>query len=79
MRFFTPIVFLAMAVFIHWYGATHEDRALVFPFISSIVPSSRDNPKAMADASATAMAVLGAVFLVRDLFLWLRERRRPPR
>ena len=74
MRFLTPILFWLAAGYVSWHNVTHLDRVLMFPFISTIVPSTDSDPAAMGVASVGLLVALGAVFFLRDLVRLSRDK-----
>ena len=73
-RFLTPLLFVGAGLYVGWYNQNHVDSALLFPFISSILPSTDGDLAAQGRASAGLLMGIGGLFLVFALF----QRRAPP-
>lgn len=74
MRFFTPIVLLAAALFLRIYNPSESGDVLLFPFISTLVPSTAGDPMAQARASELILWAAGALSLALSLWRWRREQ-----
>jgi hypothetical protein len=75
MRYFTSILFLAVAVAVAVYDTLHDGSVMVFPFLGNLFPSLREQPSALGLASAGVLALFGLLlFAVR----WLGRPKRPP-
>jgi hypothetical protein len=74
MRFLTPALFLAAAIYVRHANATDPNRVLVLPLIDVIFPSTSGDPVAQGQATVTALFVLAGVFALWDAVAWLRSR-----
>jgi hypothetical protein len=74
MRFLTPALFLAAALYVRHANATDANRVLVLPLIEVFFPSTTGEPVAQGQATVTALFVLAAIFAVWDGIAWLRSR-----
>ena len=74
MRFVTPALFAAAAVYIGWYNAQHTDRALVLPFLDSLSPSVAGNMAAQGALTVQVFGGLALVFTVREVVRYFRSR-----
>lgn len=74
MRFVTPALFAAAAVYIGWYNAQHTDRALVLPFLDSLSPGLAGNMAGQGALTVQIFAGLAIVFTVREVVRALRSR-----
>lgn len=75
MRFLTPILFFAAALYVDWHNNNQANSILMFPFIDTIYPKSQGDPRAMGEASEKLLLVLGGLFMVRSVFATYRYRR----
>ena len=75
MRFFTPVLLFAAAGFLHVYNPTEQGGVILFPFISTLVPSTAGDPLAQADASKWLLVGLGCLSLVFALWRMRREKQ----
>lgn len=73
-RFLTPLLFVGAGLYVGWYNQNHVDSALLFPFISSILPSTDGDLAAQGRASAGLLMGIGGLFLLSAL----TRRRAPP-
>ena len=72
MRFFTPVVLLLAAAFVVIYNRRSPDEVLALSFMGRLFPSIASDPRALGDASAGLLALVGGVTLLRAAM------RRPP-
>jgi hypothetical protein len=75
VRWFTPAFFLVAAAWVAWHNAHDSGRTFLFPFVESLVPSTRGDPAAMGRVSVWILAGLGGVFLLRSVWWEVRARR----
>ena len=71
-RYFSSLVFLIAGVAVGVFNDSHTDRALVFPFLTSIFPSLEGNPHGQGLASAGLLLGIGALL---GTFAVLQRRR----
>lgn len=72
-RFLTPLLFIGAGLYVGWYNQQNVDRALLFPFLPSLMPSLDGDLEAQGRASAGLLLGLGLLFLVFAI-----ARRAPP-
>ncbi|MDP2314921.1 MAG: hypothetical protein Q8P41_18625 [Pseudomonadota bacterium] len=75
MRFLTPALFAAAAVYVGWQNAQHTDRALVLPFLDVVAPGTAGNVAAQGALSVNILWGLAAVFTLWELFRMRRDRK----
>lgn len=73
-RFLTPLLFVGAGLYVGWYNQNHVDSALLFPFISLILPATDGDLAAQGRASAGLLMGIGGLFLLSAL----TRRRAPP-
>lgn len=73
-RFVAPFLFLVAGAVVWWFNAEHVDRALVFPFLPSLIPSLEGDVDLQGKASAGLLFAIGALLLASALW-----RNRPDR
>ena len=73
MRFFTPALLFVAAGFLHVYNPTDQGGVLLFPFISTLVPSTAGDPLAQAEASKWLLVSLGGLALLFSLWRMRKE------
>ncbi len=74
MRFFTPVLLFGAAGFLHMHNPTEAGGVILFPFISSLVPSTAGDPLAQAHASEMLLIGFGLLSLGFALFRLYREK-----
>ena len=79
-RFFTPLLLLAGAGYVHWYNTNHDGSVLLLPFIDIFFPRDAEDPEAMGRATVQALGALGAVTFVVATVGLIRDRfkKTPP-
>ena len=76
MRFVTPSLFFATAVFLFFYnGRGGGDDVLAFSFVPMFWPEAAGDPQRLSLGTIGIVVALGTVFLARDVALFLRARR----
>lgn len=75
MRFVTPSLFIATAVFLFFYNGRGGDDVLAFSFVPMFWPEAAGDPERLSMGTIGIVLALGLVFLVRDLALLARARR----
>jgi hypothetical protein len=74
MRFFTPVLLLCAAGFLHVYNPTETGGMLLFPFIGTLVPSTAGDP--MAQARASEWLLIGFGLLSLAFAVWRMQREK---
>lgn len=59
-----PVVFLAVGAGVLGYNRTHTDRVVAFPFVASLVPSSKGDLHQQGRISGGALMGIGALMLL---------------
>ena len=60
----TPLLFLAVGAGVLGYNRTHTDRVVSFPFIDTLVPSSKGDLHQQGLISGAGLMGLGALMLL---------------
>lgn len=71
-RYLSPLLFLSAGAYVWWFNANHADRALLFPFLPSLLPSLEGDLSAQGRVTAAFLLAIGGVLLLSALL-----RRRP--
>jgi hypothetical protein len=75
MRFITPVLFAAAAVYVGWQNGQHTDRALVLPFLDIIAPGTTGNIAAQGALTVNILFGLAVVFGLWEIFRMMRDRQ----
>lgn len=73
-RYFSPVLFLAAAVWVYWHNHTHADRVVFFPFLDVLRPSMAGDMRAQGEATVWILGGLGTLFLLLAIRRHLAER-----
>ncbi|MCB9794210.1 MAG: hypothetical protein H6741_15960 [Alphaproteobacteria bacterium] len=73
-RFFTPLVFFAVAAGVHWHNSQGGAETIAFPFVELLVPSTKGDHAAMGRVSVQILTGVGALMTLKSLVSLLRER-----
>jgi hypothetical protein len=74
MRFFTPALLLGAAGFLHVHNPTEQGSVLSFPFMGTLLPSTKGDLLAQAHASELILIGAGLLSLAVALFRMFREK-----
>ena len=75
MRFVTPSLFFATALFLWIYNGRGGADVLAFSFIPAVWPEATGDPQKLSQGTVGLVLVLGCFFLARDVTLWVRARK----
>lgn len=75
MRFVTPALFFATALFLWFYNGRGGDDVLAFSFVPMFWPEAAGDPQRLSMGTIGLVLALGLVFLIRDGVRWSRARR----
>lgn len=75
MRFITPLLFAAAAVYVGWQNAQYTDRALVLPFLEVLAPATKGDMAAQGALTVNLLWGLAAFFTTWELFRMFRDRK----
>lgn len=75
MRFLTPSLFFATALFLWFYNGRGGDDVLAFSFVPMFWPEAAGDPQRLSLGTIGIVVALGTIFLARDVALFLRARR----
>ena len=74
MRFLTPAFFFVVAGILHFYNPRPNGEVVGFPFMASLVPSTKGDPLAQARASEALIVLVGLLTLVLAVWRMRREK-----
>ena len=74
MRFVTPAFFFAVAGILHFYNPRPNGEVVVFPFMTSLLPSTKGDPLAQARATEGLIVIVGLLTLVLAVWRMRREK-----
>lgn len=75
MRFLAALFFLGLGTYVWWYNQNHLDRIVLAYVLDWVFPASRGDIQLQGRLSAYVAWGAGALFLLRDLYWWWRERQ----
>jgi hypothetical protein len=78
MRFLTPVLFAAAAVYVGWFNGTHTDRTLVLPMLDLLDPSIASNPAAQGALTVKVLGGLAVVLALWEGVAFFRHRAAAP-
>jgi hypothetical protein len=73
-RLIWPGLMAAMTAYVWNHNATSADSKLLFPFIESIMPSTKGDPVAMGEASVYGFGIVTLLFLIEAIVKMARDR-----
>lgn len=78
-RFFSPLLFLGAGIFVLWSNAANKTRVLTLPFIDSIYPAAQGDLALQGRITGILFVSIGAVMLLRALWLKSMDTETPRR
>lgn len=85
LRYFSPALFFAAAIYAYWHNANDGSSIWMLPFMDVLWPETANNPVAQGEKTVIVLIALGGVLMVLQVFKdWryrqqLREHFQEPR
>ena len=75
VRYFTPILFVAVGGFVGWYNSSHPNRVILLPLLDRVFPSLEGDLISQGTLTCICFLVVGLALLIWQAYFHLQERR----